>query len=385
MARAGVTVDESIDCVGMGAGAAADRLVDIAASTAAYRAVSIGADRFQFARTYRPTWAVVVGISLTPLLGLGLLLLLVKKTETWTATIEQDHRAARIRITGKVLPNVLLAVRAALAGEGRPSAPAASWTPTPPPAQPAGAAIATATTGAPAVLPAPPVVGATGLAAPPGGSAGWAGAPMPGGVPAPPSHVIAPPPMAGHAGRAPMPAVPPTPGPAASPRPVKKRVVKKVAVARPANPTAPSAVVPPATHDGDDDGATRVSADIARLRAARSEGGPVLAFDTGQVVPATALVVLGRDPAPSAGDVEPLLVAVEDPDLSVSKTHLAVGLDAGHLWVEDRGSTNGTSIEGPDGAATGVQPGVRVAVPAGATVRLGERRFALRDGDGGLD
>lgn len=109
MARRGSPVDETIECAGIGSGEATDRLLAVAASE--YRAVNVGGARLQFARTYRPTWTIVCVICLFPI---GLLFLLVRSTETWAATVEEDHRRVRVRLTGPVLAHVLVAARTAL-------------------------------------------------------------------------------------------------------------------------------------------------------------------------------------------------------------------------------------------------------------------------------
>jgi hypothetical protein len=46
------------------------------------------------------------------------------------------------------------------------------------------------------------------------------------------------------------------------------------------------------------------------------------------------------------------------------------------VWFSDRGSTNGTVVVAPDGAAAGLPAGVRAVLEPGWTVRFGER--ALR-------
>ena len=58
------------------------------------------------------------------------------------------------------------------------------------------------------------------------------------------------------------------------------------------------------------------------------------------------------------------MVAIDDPDRSISKVHLAFGPEPGgrRLWVMDRGSTNGTVLVGPDGASVALPPGTRAVV-----------------------
>jgi hypothetical protein len=347
VARAGIAVDESIECSGIGAGAAADLLLDITASTSSYRAVNIGADRFQFARTYRPTWAVAVGISLTPVLGLGLLLLLVKRTETWTAVVEQDHRSARIRLTGRILPNVLLSVRASL-GSHSVVGVDASWTPMPVAPMPVAPMPVAANVLQPPIRPTSPA-----FVAPP----------------APEVVVPTPEPARDRSGDDRLDAnrVDPTEREPATERPRRVVVKKRVAVRTPG-----VAQPQPGGDDGDDDGETRVSRVVGRRRAERG-GAHRLVFDTGGQVDGRGLVLIGRDPAPRAGEHDAVLVPIADPDLSVSKTHVSLRFTDDAVWAMDRGSTNGSVVEVPDGTRIELESGVETLVPTGSTVYFGER------------
>jgi hypothetical protein len=102
----------------------------------------------------------------------------------------------------------------------------------------------------------------------------------------------------------------------------------------------------------------------ARVRTVR--------FPDGSILRVTGRTVLGRNPdrAMAAPGVE--LAGIEDPDRTVSKTHAALELRAGTLWVEDLGSTNGTSVQTADGRRTEALPGHPVAASVGDTVWLGE-------------
>lgn len=81
--------------------------------------------------------------------------------------------------------------------------------------------------------------------------------------------------------------------------------------------------------------------------------------------------LLGRDPALMEPWSTAALVAIDDTTRSVSKTHAALEPDGSGLWVHDLHSTNGVWVV-VDEDATEVAPGRRVAVPAGATIELGE-------------
>lgn len=186
-------------------------------------------------------------------------------------------------------------------------------------------------------------------------------APIPAPIPAPVAAAPRPAPIA----------APPAQGliadvPGFAPSPAGQAYAAPVA-ATPAPPAAPTA---PA--DEDDLVHTRLSP------RASHRGGHRLAFDTGEVVHVTGRGIVGRAPEAAAGEEVEHLVAITDPDMSVSKTHLAFGTDATGLWVEDKGSTNGTELLVPGVEPEPVPAGRRVVVPDGATVRFGERSFVVR-------
>ncbi|MFC8731943.1 RDD family protein [Luteimicrobium sp. NPDC057192] len=117
--------------------------------------------------------------------------------------------------------------------------------------------------------------------------------------------------------------------------------------------------------------------------AAAAGPGFDLGLPDGSTVRVTGPTLLGRDPAvpPSQTGPAPQLVPVPDPGRSVSKTHAELGVDAHGLWLVDRGSTNGTTVEVPGATPVKATPGQQVRVPAGATVRLGDAAVLVR-GDG---
>jgi pSer/pThr/pTyr-binding forkhead associated (FHA) protein len=71
-------------------------------------------------------------------------------------------------------------------------------------------------------------------------------------------------------------------------------------------------------------------------------------------------------------------MALDDPDKSISKTHLEFGLSGGQLWVVDIGSTNGTRVFSADGGVTNLRPSRRCVVHAGETVQFGDRYFTVK-------
>lgn len=134
----------------------------------------------------------------------------------------------------------------------------------------------------------------------------------------------------------------------------------------------PAPVAPAVTVDADGD---REAAPTPRTGVTGAE--LLVVFDTGQraqfALPAA--VNFGRAPvADQTGDV---LIAVDDPDRLISKTHLRLEHDGEVAWVIDAGSTNGSELIDDDGAVHPLPPGARTLLEDGTRVRLGERVFTL--------
>jgi hypothetical protein len=236
----------------------------------------------------RPRWAYVLGWLTLPLLGLGALLWMVRRTESSTITLMVERAGVRVHVTG-MLPNAALtALHAGFAGAAGtdPSTSVASSTP-PPPSAPASD---------------------VGLVAEVPGFAR-------------PQRVV------------PM---PPEPELAAS--------------------------------------QTMTSQAVRQLRAQTTIA---MTIDNGEVVVMAAFGLLGRNPSAEAGDPYAQLVAVPDSTRTVSKTHLAYGVEAGEIWVMDRHSTNGTTVVSADGHRTTCPPGFRTLVRPGQTVQFGDRTLVV--------
>jgi hypothetical protein len=105
--------------------------------------------------------------------------------------------------------------------------------------------------------------------------------------------------------------------------------------------------------------------------------GAAVRFDTGQVIDIVGVVLLGRDPAVNPGEVA-TCVPVQDSEMSLSKTHLAVAPGDDGVVLTDRFSTNGAFIVGDDSVERVIAPGIPVNVGFGTTLRLG-RRYARVD------
>jgi len=107
-----------------------------------------------------------------------------------------------------------------------------------------------------------------------------------------------------------------------------------------------------------------------------------VSIDSGERSMVGPLLLIGRAPSRGENESHAKLLTVNDPSLSVSKTHLALGVDATGLWVVDRNSTNGTWIDDGRGELRPVEAGKRTQVPPGARVLVGERvlSFARLEG-----
>jgi uncharacterized RDD family membrane protein YckC len=101
-------------------------------------------------------------------------------------------------------------------------------------------------------------------------------------------------------------------------------------------------------------------------------------LDDGREVPVHGLVLLGRNPQPRPGEEGAELIKVTDESRTVSKSHLALGLDEAGLFVTDRGSTNGSTVTTLEGARTRCAPGEVVPVSDGSVVTMGDRWLKVR-------
>lgn len=136
---------------------------------------------------------------------------------------------------------------------------------------------------------------------------------------------------------------------------------------------APVVVPPPVARADDHDGRTMTREQLAALRRT----SVAIRLDTGAAITIAGPTVLGRNPASPAGSPPCAVHAIDDPEMSVSKTHLWLAVIDGELMIEDLGSSNGTVVVDASGARREALPGTRVAVPAGATVTIGDRSFRI--------
>jgi hypothetical protein len=112
--------------------------------------------------------------------------------------------------------------------------------------------------------------------------------------------------------------------------------------------------------------------EATRARPSARRVVATLAFDNGDRFAIHGAALIGRNPAPSAGEVIEHLLPIVDDTRSISKTHLL--LTATPLAAIDRASTNGSSVVRA-GAESPLAPGVPFALQPGDVVRFGDRSF----------
>ncbi|MBO0920457.1 RDD family protein [Cellulomonas sp. zg-ZUI222] len=116
----------------------------------------------------------------------------------------------------------------------------------------------------------------------------------------------------------------------------------------------------------------------------RRTGTLALHFDTGERVRVVGRGLVGRGPRAEDGQDILHVVVLSDAARSLSRVHAEFGPEPGEdegaaIWVSDRGSTNGTVVVDPAGAARVLPAGARAVVRAGWTVRLGDREARVED------
>lgn len=269
MARAGTTVHETVNVAGSSAADVSARVAMALARTEAYQLVELGPARHQVVRAYRPTWALVVGTFCLPLFGLGLLFLLVRRTESCTIAALHGPVGLVLSIDGRLLKLHVDDARRAALDHGSRTPAQASQTSSPEP----------------------------GLHSP----------------------IVVPP-----------------------------------------------AATAPASVPG-------LDVTVARGKPLTSRPEQLaLRLSDGRCLPLVGRVVIGRDPAYSAsGRVEETLVSIDDPSMSLSKTHLVVRADGGRVLVEDLHSTNGTEVAPPGGERQALTPGQPAGLTAGSRLHFG--------------
>jgi uncharacterized RDD family membrane protein YckC len=103
-------------------------------------------------------------------------------------------------------------------------------------------------------------------------------------------------------------------------------------------------------------------------------------LDDGRRIALDGLILLGRNPQPDAGEEDAQLIKIADETRTVSKSHLAIGLDSGGVYVVDRGSTNGSTVSTTNGMSTRCKAGEMVRVSEGAIVSIGDHWLEITRG-----
>ena len=106
-----------------------------------------------------------------------------------------------------------------------------------------------------------------------------------------------------------------------------------------------------------------------------------LILDTGQRVVLVGPLVIGRAPRAQPSEPTATLLVVDDSTMSMSATHLMIGPAPGGAWVEDIGSTNGSSVVDPNGLGTVLLPRVRSLALNGSAIHFGDRSALLLSGE----
>jgi hypothetical protein len=112
--------------------------------------------------------------------------------------------------------------------------------------------------------------------------------------------------------------------------------------------------------------------------APRAGTGWRLTTPTGEVVVVDGPLLVGRDPNPELAPDATTWV-LNDPELTVSKTHALLGLEDGVAWVEDWNSTNGVALR--RGVAELVlEPRARTPLRDGDVIEFGTYKVSVTGG-----
>jgi uncharacterized RDD family membrane protein YckC len=120
------------------------------------------------------------------------------------------------------------------------------------------------------------------------------------------------------------------------------------------------------------------SVPVVVVEAAPERIAARLVDDTGRSISLARSALVGRDPATAAGEEVEHLFAIDDPDRTVSKTHLRIDVSDRGATVVDRGSSNGTSAR-IGGVDHPLEAGVTLGVPLGTVLRLGGRTLTVEE------
>lgn len=91
----------------------------------------------------------------------------------------------------------------------------------------------------------------------------------------------------------------------------------------------------------------------------------------------TSRAVFGRNPSATDEWAGALIVVIDDPAKSVSKSHAALLVTPTGCTLVDLGSTNGTEILRLDGTEVSLAPNLPVAVHVGEAIHIGSRTLRI--------
>ena len=141
---------------------------------------------------------------------------------------------------------------------------------------------------------------------------------------------------------------------------------------------APSGSAAPAAGTSPDQGTAGSGQERDGAPAGRSAQWAML-LDDGRRIAIDGLVLLGRNPQPRPGEEDAQLIKIADETRTVSKLHLALGVQPdGTAYVIDRGSTNGSTVTTLAGVSTHCPPDRPVQVEPGSIVSIGDHWLELR-------
>lgn len=159
--------------------------------------------------------------------------------------------------------------------------------------------------------------------------------------------------------------------------PAAQPSVPSPAVPQPVEPVSPPVRIKPRQAPNDDADGTRLVAHPSRGGVRPADEGWHVRLDDGRDVPVNGLVLIGRSPQARDDEQGASLLAAGEPGRTVSKTHLALGVDARGPYVVDRGSTNGTALLNASGELEPCPANSQIRLTEGQVVSFGERQLQV--------
>jgi pSer/pThr/pTyr-binding forkhead associated (FHA) protein len=151
----------------------------------------------------------------------------------------------------------------------------------------------------------------------------------------------------------------------AAPEPITRRGRRSQRTPDPSTPEAPVETA-------------RDSADNTGESTVRRAPSPTvtLTLDNGQIIAIRGSALVGRYPDPG-NDAIDHLIAIDDPERTLSKTHFRLHWQDSTLWITDCNSGNGTTVLQQPGFSTHLTPGVPHELRYDDVVQAGEVTFTV--------